>query len=562
MLQAFVSLKKNYPEHKVDQLEVFLDALCGALFSKPQYFLSHVNPVVRPYDRQTIAKEATDERCKFFVVRGSEKKFWQATVLLPDAQTQGAIFFDFEHKSGKGYIGHDRLQETMKALYKNLQPEIIRVGDSEAREKLKSRHGLVLMPGLGRTEWLQIVHPDVYSVYYSASELAAAPAANTEIWKDGGLFIQVYDDPKDWENEENVSHANMLPAFLAGIATVKDNEAEMHKIQALERLRNRAQKAADKGMELMNQATTADMPESKQTVAASPTKTTQAASSKPHTVPSKEPASKAPIDDDPKYEAMRKTLITRLQTDYDISRENLTRYGQEGPCTIFDVTTKNGETFYATYQDLERKVYLLDELEDFAKFLQAQGCSVSHGDSDHIIALTLKYHKKHAIYLKSVEDLPVQNRGDDRVASFADQITIDRISDVNGAKILHMWYLNTQGDHLEELKICQFEQFPLTVESKKHASGLESDEDYVPQTTAKTEQQADKPEKKSLSPQSDTSAHRSGRRELNDDSDLVNDAAILAQSQQSSLAKNISLILILIGLAVAAYFILVYLKLI
>lgn len=191
MIQAFVSLKPQYPARTESGMRSFFEALQNAVFSQPTIFRTNADVSVRPYSLDAITEAAMNPRCKFVVLRAECEKFWQCTFLLPDKQGMSALFFDLQRQESPRRLSPDSLIEMFKKLYKAMSPRVIRIGDSEAREKLKSRHGLIMMPGLGRIEWLQIVSPEIYGDIYNASELVAAPGYQTEIWEDGALFMRL-----------------------------------------------------------------------------------------------------------------------------------------------------------------------------------------------------------------------------------------------------------------------------------------------------------------------------------------------------------------------------------
>ena len=252
MIQAFVSLKPQQPPRTESGMRSFFEALQGAVFSQPTIFRTNADQSARPYSLDAICEAALNPRCKFVVLRAECEKFWQCTFLLPDKQGMGALFFDLQRVQNPRRLSAESLIEMFKKLYTSLSPRLIRIGDSEAREKLRSRHGLVMMPGLGRIEWLQIVAPEVYSDIYNPTDLVVAPGYQTEIWDDGALFMRVYDDPNDWDSEDNISQANFIPGFLAGVAKIRDNEKEKETLRELERLWSRAEKTAEKAYEVLD----------------------------------------------------------------------------------------------------------------------------------------------------------------------------------------------------------------------------------------------------------------------------------------------------------------------
>lgn len=152
MIQAFVSLKPQQPPRTESGMRSFFEALQGAVFSQPTIFRTNADQSARPYSLDAICEAALNPRCKFVVLRAECEKFWQCTFLLPDKQGMGALFFDLQRVQNPRRLSAESLIEMFKKLYTSLSPRLIRIGDSEAREKLRSRHGLVMMPGLGRIE--------------------------------------------------------------------------------------------------------------------------------------------------------------------------------------------------------------------------------------------------------------------------------------------------------------------------------------------------------------------------------------------------------------------------
>ena len=464
MLQAFVQLKQQQPPKTASGIRSFFEALTNAVFSEPTVYRSSADVASKPFSLDAVCEASLDSRCKFIVLRGESGKFWQCTCLLPDAQGHGALFFDFQ-RDQNDRISSDELIDFSKRLYKALTPLVIRIGDSEAREKLKSRHGLVFMPRLGRIEWLQVIRPEIYSNVYSVSELAAAPAFDAAVWDDGAFFLRVYGEPDDWESEENVSLANFIPGFLAGIAKIEDGNKEREMVRELEKIWARTEKTAQNAMIAMNGGQpvqpAAEEDSAKEAPAAEEAPKKEEAPS----------ASSVAVDDEERK--MRDMLLKRLSAEHKVDDSCFAKVGTEGPCTVFSVTLKGKIEFYASYQDLERKVYILNDSEDFAKFLQANDCNVKKEDADKIIRLTKSYFKPEIRILNSVSDLPKEVSGDRRLSELSDMKASGTIEEVNGTQILSVWIYNERTRALELLKVCQFETWAPTVELEKRIPELE-----------------------------------------------------------------------------------------
>ncbi len=249
MLQAFVALKPQQPPRTESGLKDFFAGMVRASYSKPTVFCTNLQADLSPYDPSALAQACANEECKWALLQGEEPFFWQATLVLPDKKGQAALFYYLEH-DGKTTAPVDTISDFSKKLFRELRPDIIRIGDDEGREKLRSRHGLSLMPGLGRVDWLQLVHPDVYGRLYNISELEAAPAYAVEVLEDNVLYLRVYGDPKNWNDAENISLANMIPAFLAGIGTIDDPARERETVRQIEKLWARAHKTAERAAKI------------------------------------------------------------------------------------------------------------------------------------------------------------------------------------------------------------------------------------------------------------------------------------------------------------------------
>ncbi|MGI5830387.1 MAG: hypothetical protein ACOX8U_09500 [Bradymonadia bacterium] len=508
MLQCFVSLKQQQPPRTESGLRSFFEALSAAVPSLPTLFCTSADAVPKAYRTDAVVEAALNPRCKFVVLRSESKKFWQCTFLLPDKQGWGAVFFDLQRPGSEVRPSADSLIETAKRLYKHLEPRILRMGDSEAREKLKSRHGLVLMPGLGRLEWLQIVHPDVYSSIYNMSDLVASPAHTSEVSpEDGSLFLRVYGDPYEWDDEENVSLANFTPGFLAGIA--KFQESDKDTLRELEKLWSRSEKTAEKAYEVFEASTSSTqspaisvpkpMLEPEELLAAQAA--TQASASKVAAELESEkkeeesgrtttPVQVADLDAllekteggaqtaiSTQIDKMQESILQRIKHDYDVAAKDLLKVAQEGISTVFSVKAKGESEFYVSYQDSDRKVLLLNEPEDLAKFLSLNDCLVKEESKSKIIELIKKYYRPGVSFIKALSDLPKDVKRDRRLGEIADSCKPESISELNDVRTLSLFYYIPANRALEELRITQMEDFPLMVESKRHFTELENDED-------------------------------------------------------------------------------------
>ena len=549
MLQAFVSLKHQQPPRTESGLQSFLEALTSAAYSPPTFFCTNLDATPQSYTVDGLTQACLHQKCKFAVVRGDDPLFWQATILMPDKEGLGALFFQFESDTSACPTA-DQVIEFTKKLYKNLEPRIIRAGDSEAREKLKSRHGLVLMPGLGRVEWLQVVHPDVYGELYNPSELVAAPAYAAEIWEDGALFLRVYGDPKDWDNEENISLANFIPGFLAGTANVTDGEKEKQNVRIIEKLWNRANKTAERAAEIF------DPPSSNAAAVAKPTpvapkpepvvaKPTPVAPkpepvvAKPEPVVAKpEPVAPKPepvvakpepvvakpepdedfddllvaeptdeLDDllvaepetedaaeataepalkDPPSPAEVASIISEQSADIELDSKSVTRLD-----TLFDQTiyraqdAKTGDRVFIAFSPTEDKLRVLDKLEDFAAFLQAESLNVQESDRAAIVDCVKRYHRPYVTYIDSVDDVSGSAGSDPRLKEFEAIVKPAHFDVSDETQQLHVWAYNPRNSGLEEILIRQFEDWPLTMEIKRHILELKEPTDVAAEVKTK-----------------------------------------------------------------------------
>ena len=584
MLQAFVSLKHQQPPKTEAGLRSFFEALGEATLSSPAFFGSNVDIKAKPYTLEAIVEASMHAKCKFVVLQGQESAFWQATVLMPDKSGMAAIFFNLENAAKCPSV--DEVTAFSKKVYEKLTPRIIRVGDSEAREKLKSRHGLVLMPGLGRIEWLQIVHPDVYSELYNPSELVAAPAYAAEIWEDGALFLRVYGDPKDWENEENISLANFIPGFLAGTANVKDGEKEKQNVRNIEKLWNRAAKTSDRACGMLKppeaessakaapkaapkpepkaapkpEPKAAPKPEPKAAPKPEPKAEPKAApkpepkvepkpepkaepkpepkaapkpepkvepkpepkaapKSEPKVEPKPEPKAepkpepkaepkpepkaepkpepkaepkpepKAEPKPEPKAEPKPKAkeapkakaptvktiseLLEAKHGDLAVDTQSVKAIDKGTSQPLFGAKTKTGEPLFFAFSTEEERIRVLDKLEDFAAFLQAENFNVQDADKAKISALVKELHRpQHYKYIDNLDALPKEAAGDPRLAELKAKVKPPFLDTVDETHQLHLFSFNHASSSLEEILIRQFEDWPLTMEVKRHLLDL------------------------------------------------------------------------------------------
>ena len=464
MLQAFVLLKPQQPARTESGMRSFFESIQNAVFSQPTIFCSNTDPTPRQYSIDAVIEAALNPRCKFVVLRADTEKFWQCTFLLPDVQGTGAMHFDLQRANNPRRISATSLVNMFKTLYESLSPKLVRVGDSEAREKLKSRHGLVRMPGIGRVEWLQIVSPEIYGDIYNPSDLAAAPAYKPEIWDDGAFFLRVYEDPNDWESEDNESLANFIPGFLAGIAKIKDGEKENKIIHEIERLCVRAEKTAEKAYTVLDkEGAAAPVP------VAAPAQAVAAPA----------PAAPAPVAAKPVSDAdaeMRKVIFTRLKEEYKVSEENIVRAAVEGKCTLFKVKLDNNKPdMYVSFQDDERKVLVLNVLEDLSRFLKINGCAVKDESIEKMAHLIGTYYHPENKFLKSLDELPENVRNDRRVPEYREKYKYGEIKHLEGdnREVIFLIY-QPECEGIESISVTQYEEWPVSLESKVLCTDMEN----------------------------------------------------------------------------------------
>lgn len=498
MIQAFVSLKSQQPPRTESGMRSFFEALQGAVFSQPTVFRTNADASVRPYSLDAVCEAALNPRCKFVVLRAECERFWQCTFLLPDKQGMGALFFDLQRQQNPRRLSADSLIEMFKKLYRSLTPRLIRIGDSEAREKLKSRHGLVMMPSLGRIEWLQIVSPEVYSETYNPSELIAAPGYQTEIWDDGALFMRVYDDPNDWDSEDNISQANFIPGFLAGVARIHDPEKEKETLRELERIWTRAEKTAEKAYEVLDsdpdnvakvEAPKAAQPAAQAKVAAN--------------------VEKAAVALEGGDEKKLSVVYTRLKADFKVEEKDIVKCGQEGPCTIFKVKAERKPMFYVTYQDAERKVFILNTPEDLGRFLSANGCSIKTLFFDKIKSLVRTYYHPDYQMIDSLDELPDTVVRDRRMPEMRAAFKPAEVETVNGNQTLTFWFYKPETMGLETLTMTQFDEWPMQLDAKIQCTDMENEPEAKPEPKAAAEapkKEAEAPKKEVEAPKKEAEA--------------------------------------------------------
>jgi len=477
MIQAFVSLKLHQPARTESGMRSFFEALQAAVFSQPTIFRSNSDSTVRPYSLDAVVATALNPGCKFIVIRAESEKFWQCTFLLPDKQGMGALFFDLQRVQNPRRLSPESLIEMFKKLYFSLSPRLIRIGDSEAREKLKSKHGLVLMPGIGRIEWLQIVSPEVYGDIYNPSELVAAPGYQAEILEDGALFLRVYDDPNEWESEDNISQANFIPGFLAGLAKIPegDQAKERDVLRALESLWNKAEKTAERAYEALS----ADANNVHEDFSATQEKSVKEEADNGEFEQLAASAGSNMNDEDMQ---MRNVVYNRLKSEFNVEESNIVKVGVEGICTLFKVKAEKKPVFFATYQDLDRKVFILNNVaEDLSRFIAENGCSVAEQHVEKIKYLLKNYYHPEYVMLDSLDELPADVIRDRRVPDLRINFKPAHVEEVNGNQILTFWFYKPEPKDIETITLTQFEDWPLQAEAKVQCTDMENEPEKQPE---------------------------------------------------------------------------------
>jgi len=465
MLQAFVSLKPQQPARTENGMTSFFEALENAVFSQPTIFRSNTDAAARPYSIEAVVEAALKPNCKFIVLRADCEKFWQCTFLLPDAQGVGALHFDLQRVDNPRKISATTLVNMFKNLYQSIKPKLVRVGDSEARKKLKSRHGIIMMPGIGRVEWLQIVSQDVYGDIYNPSDLVGAPCYQSDVWEDNSFFLRVYDDPNDWDSEDNESYANFVPGFLAGISKIKDGEKEKEMLRELERLCSRAEKTAEKAYAALDNAS----------IHTSPAK---AEVEEEHEAPSQEAApveeSSAPVADvDEETAHKRSVIFTRIKDEFKVEEQDIIKRAVEGPCTVFTVKRKKKPDMCVSYQDSANKVYILNNTDDLSKFIKDNGCKLNEESIPKLVHLLSYYHPENKI-LATLDDLPDHVAKDKRVPGFKEKYAFGKITNTEGTLELLVPVFQPECDGLEIVSLSQFEAWPIQITSEVVATEMEN----------------------------------------------------------------------------------------
>ena len=549
MIQAFVSLKLQQPPRTESGMRSFFEALQGAVFSQPTIFRTNADASVRPYSLEAIVEATLNPRCKFVVIRAEKEKFWQCTFLLPDKQGMGALFFDLQRAASPRRLSPESLIEMFKKLYKSLSPRLIRIGDSEAREKLKSKHGLVQMPGIGRTEWLQIVSPELFSDIYNPSELVAAPCYSADILEDGALFLRIYEDPNDWDSEDNISQANFIPGFLAGIAKIKDSDKVKENLRDLERIWSRAEKTAENAYEALDGAAPSEPAKAaeppKAAEPAKPAEPEQAAEKK------EEPEANAPekLEDDDLR--MRSVIYNRLKSDFKVDENNITKASVEGPCTIFKVKPDNKPVFYASYQDLDWRVFVLNSLEDLARFISTNGCTVNQKHIEKIRTLLKNYYHPEYHILNTIDMLPLEVRRDRRVKELEAEFKPASVESNDGVNNVTFWFYRPDITGVETLTMTQFEEMPMQLEVKIRCTDMENEPE--PPTTLASEVTAERKAPKAETLKEPVKAEEKKEAPKADELPAKAEADEVPAEQGSSDSIALKVVFIIIVLLIVAY---------
>lgn len=479
MLQAFVSLKPQQPARTESGMTSFFEALENAVFSQPTIFRSNTDAAARPYSIEAVVEAALKPNCKFIVLRADCEKFWQCTFLLPDAQGVGALHFDLQRVESPRKLSATTLMNMFKNLYQSIHPKLVRVGDSEARKKLKSRHGIVMMPGIGRVEWLQIISQDVYGDIYNPSDLVGAPCYQSEVWEDNTFLLRVYDDPNDWDSEDNESYANFVPGFLAGISKIKNGEKEKEMLRELERLCSRAEKTAEKAYAALATTSSAS---TKSQPAAAEEDVQETAPDKPSSVPSPVAAM------DEETAKMRSAIYTRLKDEFKVEEQDIIKRAVEGPCTVFTVQRKKKPDMCVSYQDSANKVYILNNTDDLNKFFKDNGCKLNDESIPKLMHLLSYYHPENKI-LSSLDDLPEHVCRDKRVPGFREKYVFGKVTNTEGTLELLIPVFQPDCDGLEIVSLSKYESWPIQITSEVVATEMENVKEKPAPAPAKKEDQ-------------------------------------------------------------------------
>ena len=144
MLQGFVYLGDvSRTEQSVKSL---LQKLSEASYTKPTKCYSNVNPVIRSYPDETLLAEAK-YGADWIALCGNDPYMFHCTILLPREDREPVMFLRFENERALDDAPPiNSLINFAKTLSEELSPRLMRLGDSVAREKLKSHHGLILLP--------------------------------------------------------------------------------------------------------------------------------------------------------------------------------------------------------------------------------------------------------------------------------------------------------------------------------------------------------------------------------------------------------------------------------
>ncbi len=118
---------------------------------------------------------------------------------------------------------------------------------------------------------------------------------------------------------------------------------------------------------------------------------------------------------------------------------------------------------------------VIDRQEDFTWFLQAVGLAVSENTLDKLLKLIRTYHRPYLKHISSVDDIPDPARKDPRLSSYRPRVKAAHIDKSKAeSNMLRAWAFNPQSAGLEELIVEQYQDWPLTTDSKRHESDLKA----------------------------------------------------------------------------------------
>ena len=516
MLQAFVSLREQELTQSKEGFLSILDKIARVSYATPTRFYSSINHKLRSSADDSLADEAFSG-AEWVAMTGDSPSYFHCTLTLPTNKYGTAAFIRFEEEGGAtSKITVEKIISLCKNLNQELEPYLIRVGDSVAREKLKSHHGLVLLPGLGRIEWLQIFHQQLTGTMYSQSELVTAPAYETEILPNGSVFLRVYNDPWDYESDETVTLANFIPGYMAGTAVVDDPEKEKNQVRMIEQQWNLSKEASvsatavleggvadksDPGPKRIENGSTNNGPDKSM----EPTLNEMAANAAKPLIAEEEISkqlraySMAPVLT--KEEPELPKAVPKSATLDKSDKVVVVQEAGSGPPTceaILAAVLENEPAlkitashirfideldhhiiyrisnpselihFYLAFQIQTGEIIKFSRNESFVHFLQMEQVGIEADRLDEVMEFFQQYHQDKVEILQGVESLDEKLQKLEKIDRLASSIQIPEFSESEGHKTFSFWVFYSNRAVIEKLSIAQYEDWPYQFEVNQH----------------------------------------------------------------------------------------------